>query len=82
MIFDVIKKMFIGLLTGTVRWSNQTKFISLNNLKYMSQPTLINLHPNEYSQERHYYQFDLKLDTCAQSCNALKGVSNKICVPN
>ena len=48
----------------------------------MSQPTLINLHPNEYSQERHYYQFDLKLDTCAQSCNALKGVSNKICVPN
>ena len=48
----------------------------------MSQPTLINLHPNEYSQERHYYPFDLKLDTCAQSCNALKGVSNKICVPN
>ena len=26
------------------------------------QPTVINLHPNEYSQEFHYYTFAVKLD--------------------
>ena len=26
------------------------------------QPTVINLHPNEYSQEFHYYTFTVKLD--------------------
>ena len=28
----------------------------------MIQPTLINLHPNEYSQEFHCYPFAVKLD--------------------
>ena len=28
----------------------------------MIQPTLINLHPNEYSQKSHYYPFAVKLD--------------------
>ena len=28
----------------------------------MTQPTLFNLHPNEYSQEFHYYPFAVKLD--------------------
>ena len=28
------------------------------------QPTLINLHPKEYSQELHYYPFVVKLDRC------------------
>ena len=27
-------------------------------------PTLTNLHPNEYSQEFHYYPFAFKLDRC------------------
>ena len=27
----------------------------------MTQPTLINLHPNEYSQELHYYPFALEV---------------------
>ena len=44
----LIKKI---LLTGLVIGSNHTKFVSLGNQKYMSQPTLINLHPNEYSQD-------------------------------
>ena len=48
----------------------------------MIQPTLINLHPNEYSQEFHYYPFSVKLDRCAGSCNTLNDLSNKICVPN
>ena len=28
----------------------------------MTQPTLINLHPNEYSHEFHFYPFAVKLD--------------------
>ena len=46
----------------------------------MIQPTLINLHPNEYSQEFHYYPFVVKLDRCAGSCNILNDLSNKVCV--
>ena len=48
----------------------------------MTQPTLINLHPNEYSQEFHYYPFAVKLNRCVESCNVLKDLSNKVCVPN
>ena len=44
--------------------------------------TLINLHPNEYSQEFHYYPFAVKLDKCIGSCNTLNDLSNKLCVPN
>ena len=43
--------MFIELLTGLGNVSNHTKCVSLSNQKCMTQPTLINLHPNEYSQE-------------------------------
>ena len=49
--FGLIKKIFIGLLTGLVNGSNHTKCISLSNQKCMTQTTLINLDPNEYSQE-------------------------------
>ena len=48
----------------------------------MIQPTLINLHPNEYSQEFHYYPFSVKLDRCVGSCNTLNDLSNKVCIPN
>ena len=48
----------------------------------MIQPTLINLHPNEYSQEFHYYPFSVKLDRCALSCNTINDLSNKVCIPN
>ena len=37
----------------------------------MIQPTFINLHPNEYSQQFHYYSFAFKLDRCVRSCNTL-----------
>ena len=75
-------KIFIGLLTGLVNGSNHTKCVSLSNQKCMIQPTLINLHPNEYRQEFHYYQFAVKLDRCVGSCNTLNGLSHKACVPN
>ena len=54
--------MSIVILTGTVNASNHTKCISLSNQTYMTQPTLINLHPKEYSQQFPYYPFGVKLD--------------------
>ena len=51
--FGLIKKMFIALLSGIVSSSNRTKFALLHNQKCMIQPFLINLNPNEHSQEFH-----------------------------
>ena len=65
--FGLIKKIFIGLLTGLVNGSNHTKCVLLSNQKCQIQPTLINLHPNEYSQEFHYYPSAVKLDRCVES---------------
>ena len=49
--FGIIKKMFIGFLTGLVDGSNHTKCVLLSNNLYCDiQPTLVNLHYNEYSQ--------------------------------
>ena len=48
----------------------------------MIQPTLINLHPNEYSQELHCYPFSVKLDRCIGSCNTINDLSNKVCGRN
>ena len=58
--FALIKKMYIGLLTGIVTASNHTKWVSLSNQKCKVQPTLINLHSNKYSQELCYYTFTVK----------------------
>ena len=74
--------MFIVLLTSIVSASNHTKCISINNQKCEIQPALINLHPNKYSQELHYYLFAVKLDKCVGSCNTLNDLSNKVCVAN
>ena len=48
----------------------------------MTQPSLINLHPNEYSQEFYYYPFSVKLDRYVGSCNTLHDLCNKVWVPN
>ena len=58
----LIKKIFIGLLIRIVNASNHTKCVSLSNQKCEIQRTFVNLHPNEYSQEFHYYSFTVKLD--------------------
>ena len=55
--FDLTKKMLVILLTSILSPSIDTKYVSLSNKKCMTQPTLINLHPNEYSQELRYYPF-------------------------
>ena len=48
----------------------------------MTQLTLINLHPNEYSQEFNFCPSAVKLDRCVGNYNTLDGLSNKICVAN
>ena len=80
--FGIIKKIFIVSLFSIVNASNHTKCVSLSNQKCIIQPTLINLHPNEYSKEFHYYPFTVKLDRCVGSCNTLNDLSNKVFVPN
>ena len=42
----------------------------------MIQPTVINLHPNEYNEEFHCYLFAVKLDWCVGWCNTLNYLSN------
>ena len=80
--FGLIEKIFIELLTGLVNQSNYTKYVLLRNQKCMIQPILINLHPNEYSQEFNYYPFAINLDRCVGSFNILNDLSNKVCIPN
>ena len=80
--FGLIKRIFIGLLTGKVNGFNHTKCVSLNNQKCMTQPTLINLHPSDYSREFRYYPFLVRLYRCVGICNTLNDLSNKVCVPD
>ena len=80
--FWLIKKIFIGLSTGLFKRSNRKKCILLSNQKCMTQPTLINLHPNEHSQKFRCYIFAVKLDRCFASSNTLNDLSNKVCAPN
>ena len=59
--------------------------LSNHNIYYVlkkSNMLLINLHPNEYSQEFHYCPFTVKSDKFVGSCNTLNDLSKKICVSN
>ena len=77
----LLKEVFICLLTGQLNISNHTKFVLLNSQKCEVQPTLINLHPNEYCQEFKYYLFSVKLDRSVGNCYTLNDLSNKVSVP-
>ena len=48
----------------------------------MIQSTFINLPPNEYGREFHYYPYTIKLDKRVWSYNTLNDVSDDACVPN
>ena len=63
--------MFVMLLNSIVSVSNHTKCLSLSNQNFMTQLALINLHPNEYSQELYYYPFPVNVDSCAGNNNSL-----------
>ena len=77
-----LNKIFIGLVTSIVNASNHTKCVSSSNQKCTTQPTLINLHPNQYTQGLHYYPFAVNLDRCVGSYNTLNDLSNTVCIPN
>ena len=47
-----------------------------------TQSTLINLHPNKYTQELRYYQFAVDWDRYVGSCNTPNNFSSKVCAPN
>ena len=78
----VIKILFIGLLLVPADQSNYTMCVSLSNRKCETQPILINLNFNEYSQEYHCHSFSVKLDRYAGSSNTNNDFSNKAYVPN
>ena len=79
--FRLIKKMFIGLLISIVNAFSHTKCMSLSNQESMIEPTFINLHPNEYSQE--FRTIHLRLNQIdVGSFNTLNDLSNKACVPS
>ena len=65
-----------------VKTSNHRKRVSLTNQKYTISRTVINLHPNEYTEGLHYYSFVVNLDRCVGRCNTFNEMSNKVCVPN
>ena len=48
----------------------------------MNQPTLMNLCPDDCSQEFHSNPFAVKLDRYDGSCNTLNDLHNKVCVLN
>ena len=80
--FGIMKKISFVLLLNIVNRSNHTKCLSLSNQKCMTQTTLINLHPNEYTQKFHYFPFGVTLDRYDGICSTLNDLSNKVCVPN
>ena len=59
--FRLIEKIFKELTISIINVSNHIKCVSLSNQKCMTQPAPINLHPNEHSQEFHYYPFAVKV---------------------
>ena len=83
--FGIIKQVFIavlsfsGSLASIVNTPDHIKFISSNNQQCMTQPTLIDLHPNEYIEGLRYYPFADNLDWCMGSCNTLNDLSNNVC---
>ena len=80
--FRFIKKIFIRLLTSIYNASNHTKCVCLSNQKYNTQPIIINLHPNEYTQGLPYYVFAVNLDNCVGRCDTRNDLFNKVCLLN
>ena len=56
--FRLIKKIFMELLINIVNTSNHAKCVLSSNQKCDVKPIFINLFPNEYCQEFHYYHLN------------------------
>ena len=72
------------LSANSTKWSNTLKQLvdCCMNQQCTAQPSLINLHPNEYIQGLFYYPFAVNLDRCLGSSNTLNDLSNEVCVQN
>ena len=82
---DLLKNVFRFLTTTTseINVSSHTKCVFVSNEKSTTQHTFISLHPNEHTQRLCYYPLAIiMIDRCVWSCNALNGLSNKLCVPH
>ena len=77
LMFGFIKTTFARLLTTTT-----TTTVVFIFKKWTAQSTIINLHPNEYTQGLHYYSSAVNLDKCVRSCNTFNDLSNKLCIRN
>ena len=75
-------KLIAETLINIVSASNHIKCVLLSNQKCMTQPTLINLYPNECNWKLCYYPFAFNLDRSAWSWNTLDYISNRVCVPH
>ena len=75
---ELSTKIFVILLASIVNASKHTKCVFLSIQKCKIQPTFINKHPNGYSEEFHYYPSAVKLDRCAENCNTVNDLSNKV----
>ena len=77
--------MLIVLLTNLIKTfiivnrSNHVKCESLSNQKCHIESAHINLDPNKYRQQLHYYPFADKLDKYLASCKTLIDLPNKSC---
>ena len=80
---ELLHKHLLYYLSNIFNGINHAnKCVSLSNQKLKTQPTLINLHTNEYNKLFHYHPLVVKLDRCVESCNTLNDLSNKVCVSN
>ena len=68
-------------MISIVNASYHRKCISLSNQKSGFQPTFLNLHLSEYSQECLYYPFTGKFKKCVRSCNTLNDLFSMVCAP-
>ena len=57
-------------------------FVKQSEMFYSNVSALMNLHPNEYTQQFHYFPFAVRLDRCIVSCSTFNDFCNKVCVLN
>ena len=70
-----------GSLAHMAKFSNRTKWISLNNQPCMTRAMFINLNPDKHNQGLPHYPCMVSLDRYNESYNTLNVLSRKIFVP-
>ena len=76
--FFTVLLIFSGYLASILKAPVHITYISINNQQFMTQPTPINLHPNEYCQGLRKFLLAVNLHRCMGRCNTLKDLSNII----